>query len=106
MRSDETEVDLIRHIKTCHSQDEVKNILATLRKQDEEEETLDKLFMNHEPIVKILDSNLTKQLSQTNLQEQFSDVLDHQPLAPSVDSTSESCEDIILSVSDLVIEST
>lgn len=104
VRSDETEVDLIRHLKSCHSQHEVKNFLATLRKQDEEEETLDKLFMNHEPIVKILDSNLTRQLSQTNLQEQLSDTFDHQPLAPSIDSTNELCEDqtsetITLSVS-------
>ena len=40
------EVALIHHMKNRHSMDEINTALESLKKQDEEEEILDKMFMN------------------------------------------------------------
>ncbi|XP_034230328.1 uncharacterized protein LOC117639064 isoform X2 [Thrips palmi] len=39
-------VSLVKHLKNCHTQEEIDSILKKLKIQDEEEETLDKLFMS------------------------------------------------------------
>lgn len=45
IKSDYHEVTLVKHLRSVHNGQEIQNILTGLKKQDEEEEILDKLFM-------------------------------------------------------------
>ncbi|KAK3920498.1 Oocyte zinc finger protein [Frankliniella fusca] len=40
------EIAYVKHLRAKHSDEEIQNVLLGLKKQDEEEEILDKLFMN------------------------------------------------------------